>query len=132
MRSKTEGVLQQVMEHLLQMLKREMREQSQENKTTSFHAGNNNVGIDSFPPSILGFPGYNLQTPPKISTFCGEKAPGRNEVSLEQWFLEIGSAQGLYSEPFLREAVIKSLKEVAADLVIYMGSQVEEEGIIQS
>ena len=89
------------------MLKREVREQTQEeNNTSSFVTGNNNIGTNSFCPSTHGFSGYCLQNPPKISTFCGEEASCKNEVSFEQWLFEVRSVQGLYSEPNLKEAFI--------------------------
>ena len=119
-----------MVEQLIQMLKREVREQAQdENYTTSF-AQNDKVGTDSLSPSIHWFPGYYLQYLPTISTFCGKEAPGKNEVSFEQWLVEIRSVQGLYSKPVLREAVIKSLKGTTADLVRSMRSLVEVKGII--
>ena len=62
--------------------------------------------------------------------FCGKEAPGKNEVSFKNWLFEIRLVQGLYSEPVLREAVIKSLKGTAANLVRYMGPQVDIKGII--
>ena len=40
---------------------------------------------------------------------------------------EVRSVQGLYSKSVLKEAVIKLLKRTPADLVRYMGPQVEIE-----
>ena len=72
MRSQIEGASQELVEQLIEMLKREVKEQTQEeNHTTSFVDENNKVGIDSFSPSTHGFSGYDLQNPPMISTFHG-------------------------------------------------------------
>ena len=106
-----EGALQQVLEKLIQILKRELREQTQgRNHTPSLITGHNKVGTDSLFPPIPGFPGYDLQNSPQVSMSHGEEAPGKNKVSFEQWLFEIRSVQGLYSEPFLRKAVINSLE----------------------
>ena len=47
---------------------------------------------------------------------------------LEQWLFEVRSVQGLYSEPVLREAVIKALKGSAVEFREIYGESVE--GII--
>ena len=61
MRGQIEWALQQVVEQPIKMLKREVREQTlEENNTTSFVAGKNKVGTDSFSPSTYRFPGYDL------------------------------------------------------------------------
>ena len=61
MRSQIEGASQQVVEQLIQVLKKERREQKQdENHTTSLVAENNKVGTDSLSLSIYRFLGYDL------------------------------------------------------------------------
>ena len=91
----------------------------EENHTMSFVAGNNKVGNDSFSPSTHWFPGYDLQHSPKISMFHGKEAPCKNEVSFEQWLFEVRLVQRLYSEPVLKEAVIRKLKGTVANLPRY-------------
>ena len=69
----------------------------------------------------------DLQNSPQISMFHGKEAQCNNsEDSFEQCLFEVRSVEGLYSEPVLRDTVIKSLKVTVADL----GPQVEQEGII--
>ena len=62
--------------------------------------------------------------------FHAEEAPGKNEVSFEQWLSEVRSVQGLYAEPVFWKAVLKSLKASEANFVRYMRPKVELEGII--
>ena len=96
-RSQIEGALQQVVEQLNQILKRGVREQTQEeNHTTFFIAGNNEVGTDSMSPSAYWISGYHLLNS-KISTFHGEEVPHKNGVPSEQWLFEVRSVQGFYS-----------------------------------
>ena len=131
MRSKIQWASQHVLEQLILLLKREVREQTEEeNHTTSFVSGTNNVRTDSFFPSTHSFSRYDLWNPPKISTFHDKEAPWKNWVFLEQWLFEFMSVQGLYLEPILRETVIKSLKRNVADLVRCMGPKFEAEEII--
>ena len=60
-RSQIEGPSQQMVEQLIWMLKREVREQTwDENHTTSLVTENNKVGTDSLSPSTHGFLGYDL------------------------------------------------------------------------
>ena len=65
-----------------------------------------------------------------ISAFYGKEAPWKDKVSFELWLFEVRSVQGLYSEPVLKETIIKLLKGSTAELMWYMGSQVEVESII--
>ena len=60
--------------------------------------------------------------------FHGEEAPCKNGVSFQQWLFEARSVQGLYSEPFFRQAVIQALNGTVSNLVRYMGTRVEVEG----
>ena len=62
--------------------------------------------------------------------FCGEEAPGKNEVNFQQLSFEIRSVQGLYSKSVFRKANIKLLNGTAAELVRYIGPQVKVKGII--
>ena len=90
--------LQHVVEQLIEMVKGEVREQTQEGKhTTSFVSGNNKVGTDSVCHFTHGFSGNYLHNSEKISMFDGEEALCNNEVSFEQWLFEVRSTQGLYS-----------------------------------
>ena len=63
------------------MVKREMREQIQEENHTSFVSGNNEVDTDSSSSFTHGFSGYDLQNPSMISRFYGKEASCKNE----QW-----------------------------------------------
>ena len=61
MRSQIEGASQQVVEQIIQMLKREVIEQTEEeNHITSLFAGNNKIGTHSFSPPTHRFQGYAL------------------------------------------------------------------------
>ena len=58
---------------------------------------------------------------PKISTFSGDVAPGKTEVSYEQWSHEVQCIKDHYPESVVRESIIRSLKGAAADMACYMG-----------
>ena len=58
----------------------------------------------------------NLSTP-KLNIFRGEEFPGNNEVTFNQWILEVRSIQGLYPEAVICDVLIKSLKGTVADFV---------------
>ena len=58
---------------------------------------------------------------PKISTFSGEAAPGKTEVSYEQWSHEVQCVKDHYPESVVRESIMRSLKGAAADMACYMG-----------
>ena len=58
---------------------------------------------------------------PKISTFSGNVAPGKTEVSYEQWSHEVQCIKDHYPESVVRESIMWSLKGVAADMACYMG-----------
>ena len=58
---------------------------------------------------------------PKISTFSGNMAPGKTEVSYEQWNHEVQCIKYYYPESVVRESIMRSLKGAAADMARYMG-----------
>ena len=58
---------------------------------------------------------------PKISTFSGNVAPGKTEVSYEQWSHEVQCIKDHYPESVVRESIMRSLKGAAADMAHYMG-----------
>ena len=58
---------------------------------------------------------------PKISTFSGDAAPGKTEVSYEQWSHEVQCIKDHYLESVVRESIMRSLKGAAADMACYMG-----------
>ena len=64
--------------------------------------------------------GLHLGTP-KISTFSGDVAPGKTEVSYEQWSHEVQCVKDHYLELVVRESIIRSIKGAAADMAHYMG-----------
>ena len=57
---------------------------------------------------------------PKISTFSGNVAPGKTEVSYEQLSHEVQCIKDHYPESVVRESM-RSLKGAAADMACYMG-----------
>ena len=57
----------------------------------------------------------------KISTFSGNAAPGKTEVSYEQWSHEMQCIKDHYLESVVRESIMWSLKGAAADMAHYMG-----------
>ena len=58
---------------------------------------------------------------PKISTFSGDIAPGKTEVSYKQWSHEVQCIKDHYPESVVRESIMRSLQEAAADMACYMG-----------
>ena len=64
--------------------------------------------------------GLHIGTP-KISAFSGNVAPGKTEVSYEQWSHEVQCIKDHYPELVVRESITRSLKGAAADLACYMG-----------
>ena len=58
---------------------------------------------------------------PKISTFSGNVAPGKTEVSYEQWSHEVQCIKDHYPESVVRESIMRSLKGAVADMACYMG-----------
>ena len=57
----------------------------------------------------------------KISTFSGNVAPGKTEVSYEQWSYKVQCIKDHYPESVVRESIMRSLKGAAADMACYMG-----------
>ena len=64
--------------------------------------------------------GLHIGTP-KISTFIGNMALGKTEVSYEQWSHEVQCIKDHYLESVVRESIMRSLKGEAADMSCYMG-----------
>ena len=64
--------------------------------------------------------GLHISTP-KISTFSGNVALGKTEVSYEQWSHEVQCIKDHYPESVVRESIMRSLKGAAADMAHYMG-----------
>ena len=64
--------------------------------------------------------GLHIGTP-KISTFSGDVAPGKTEVSYEQWSHEVQCIKDHYPESVVRESIMRSLKGAVADMAHYMG-----------
>ena len=64
--------------------------------------------------------GLQISTP-KISTFSGNVAPGKTEVSYEQWSHEVQCIKDHYPELVVRESIMQSLKGAVADMAHYMG-----------
>ena len=64
--------------------------------------------------------GLHIGTP-KISTFSGDVAPGKTEVSYEQWSHEVQCFKDHYAELVVRESIIRSLKGAAVDMAHYTG-----------
>ena len=64
--------------------------------------------------------GLQISTP-KISTFSGKAAPGKTEVSYEQWSHEVQCIKDHYLESVVHESIMWSLKGAVADMARYMG-----------
>ena len=64
--------------------------------------------------------GLHISTP-KISTFSGNVAPGKTEVSYEQWSHEVQCIKDHYLELVVMESIMRSLKGAVADMACYMG-----------
>ena len=58
---------------------------------------------------------------PKISTFSGNMAPSKTEVSYKQWSHEVQCIKDHYPESVVRESIMQSLRGAAADMAHYMG-----------
>ena len=58
---------------------------------------------------------------PKISTFSGDMAPGKTEVSYEQWSHEVQCIKDHYLGSVVRESIMQSLRGAVADMARYMG-----------
>ena len=58
---------------------------------------------------------------PKISIFSGDVAPGKTEVSYEQWSHEVQCIKDHYPESVVRESIMQSLKGATADMAHCMG-----------
>ena len=58
---------------------------------------------------------------PKISTFSGDVAPGKTEVSYEQWSHKVQCIKDHYPESVVRESIMWSLKGAVAEMAHYMG-----------
>ena len=50
---------------------------------------------------------------PKISTFSGNVAPGKREVSYEQWSHKVQYIKDHYLELVVKESIMRSLKGAA-------------------
>ena len=57
----------------------------------------------------------------KISTFSGNVAPGKTEVSYEQWSHKVQCIKDHYLELVVQESIMQSLKGAVADMARYMG-----------
>ena len=64
--------------------------------------------------------GLRISTP-KISTFSGDVACGKNEVSYKQWSHEVQCIKDHYPESVVRESIMRSLKGAVADMACYIG-----------
>ena len=67
----------------------------------------------------------------KISIFSGNVAPGKTEVSYEQWSHEVQCIKDHYPESVVRESIMRSLKGAAADMACYMGPTVSVSEILE-
>ena len=68
---------------------------------------------------------------PKISTFSGNVAPGKTEVSYEQWSHKVQCIKDHYPESVVRESIMRSLKGATADMAHYMGPTVGVSEILE-
>ena len=68
---------------------------------------------------------------PKISTFSGDVAPGKTEVSYEQWSHEVQCIKDHYPESVVHESIMQSLKGAVADMTCYMGPTASVSDILE-
>ena len=68
--------------------------------------------------------------PPKLRLFSGEEVPRKHEISFNRWLFEVKTIQQIYAEPLVQEAIIRSVKGQAADLVCFLGPNTAVERII--
>ena len=64
--------------------------------------------------------GLQISTP-KISTFSGDMAPSKTEVSYEQWSHKVQCIKDHYPESVVRESIMQSLRGAVADMVLLYG-----------
>ena len=57
----------------------------------------------------------------RISTFSGDAALGKADISFEQWYHEVQHVKDHYPESVVWESIIRSLKGAAVDMAQYMG-----------
>ena len=74
--------------------------------------------------------GLHISTP-KISTFSGNAAPGKTEVSYKQWSHEVQCIKDHYPESVVRESIMQSLKGAVADMAHYMGPTASVSDILE-
>ena len=68
---------------------------------------------------------------PKFSTFSGDVAPSKTEVSYEQWSHEVQCVKDHYPESVVCESIMRSLKGAAADMAHYMGPTASVSDILE-
>ena len=78
------------------------------------------AGLDMGQLSTALTSGLQVSTP-KISTFSGNMAPSKTEVSYKQWSHEVQCIKDHYLELVVRESIMRSLRGAVADMVRYMG-----------
>lgn len=66
----------------------------------------------------------NTKKPPKLSWFSGEDNKNKTEVTYAQWAYEVLMVKDNYSEEVMKEAIARSLKGTAADLIRFLGPHV--------
>ena len=67
---------------------------------------------------------------PKLNLFSGEEVPGKHEISFNRWLFEVRTIQQSYAETLVWEAIIRSVRGWAADLVSFLGTNADVEKII--
>ena len=75
--------------------------------------------------------GLQISTP-KMSTFSGNVAPSKTEVSYEQWSHEVQCIKDHYLELVVRESIMQSLRGAAADMACYMGPTASVSEILEN
>ena len=91
MKSQIERTLQQVVEKNIQMLKREVRKETEKvNHMTSFVVGNNKVGTDLFSPSTHGFVGMTFEILLRLVHSMTKKHHARMRSLLNSGYLRLG------------------------------------------
>ena len=67
---------------------------------------------------------------PRFGTFSGDPQLKNSEVSYEQWEFEVLNALDRWTPEIVKEALIKSVKGVAADTIRYLGPEAEIDEIL--
>ena len=95
-------------------------------KTDRYHPVPVSQDVSGYLDKHMGF----YSKPPKLSLFNGEEVPRKHKISFNRWLFEVRTIQQSYAEPLVREAIITSVRGWAADLVYFLGTNMDDEKIV--